>query len=129
MIVKLTTWLLKRSNLSKKDRMLLTNAILDKLYAIPTRDIITLNEEGRLLVNNVPLDHEKTIQLRDSARAALNSQVRNLVKSQVAYKAVTMGVHKSKDIDELYFAKAAIWWGQQEDDLLKLLAGQEDLEQ
>lgn len=129
MIVKFTIWLLNRSNVSKDDRLLLTNAILDKLYAIPTRDIINLNEEGRLLVNNVPLDHEKTIQLRDSARAMLHSNARKMVKAQVAFNAVKMGVHKAKNTDEIFFAKAALWWGQQEDELYSLLAGEDVLEQ
>lgn len=123
-IVKLAVWLLNRSSISIIDRLVLTNAILDKLATIQSDDIIKLDENGTLLLNGRPLDYEQARLLRESARAVLNSTARSVVRKQVEYLAVTIGIHKADKPEQMLFGKAAIWWGQQEDNLYKLLSGE-----
>lgn len=105
-----------------KDRHLLINAILDKLAALPLRDIIYVNEDGLLVINEKIVDVEETKLLRESAKVALSNKSLNLVRSQVLYQAYTFGVNSSTNFEQLYFGKAAVWWGQEEDKKLKLLA-------
>lgn len=120
--VKLAQFLLKQ-NLSPELRMSLTTTILENLHALPFRDIILVNEKNILLVNGRQLDLEQTIQLRESARGALQSVALNLINDQVLFNAVTLGVHKVERPEQMMFSRAAIWWGQQQHSLLKLLAG------
>ena len=125
-LVNIIVKLLQKSNLSLEDRNNLTTAVLDKLEALPLRAIIENNEEGILLVNGREVDLEKAGMLRTNAKSLLESPLHKLIHQQVAFKAITMGVHKVKTVEEMIFARAALWWGQQEISLLKLLAGQEE---
>lgn len=124
---KFAIWLLKRSDITLSDRHLLTNSVLDKLAALPLRDIIVINESS-LIVNGKVLSREEVMQLRESAKAALGSRALGLIRDQVLYKAYTFGVNTSINFDQVYFAKAAVWWGQEEDKILNALAsiGNED---
>lgn len=123
--VKLAQFALKRADLSLEDRNKLTIHILKKLDAFPLRDMIVSNEEGKLLVNGRTLSAEGARQLRESARGALRSQARKFVHDQVLFTAITMGVHSLEKVEQSYFCRAAIWYGQQEDLILATLA-QED---
>jgi hypothetical protein len=121
--VRLACYLLNRSDISIEDRNLLTTCLLDKLAALPLRDMITTNEEGNLLVSGRQIDIDIAKKLRESARAALNSYALNLVREQVTYESVVTGVHKALNADQILFGKAAIWCQQQEVKWLKTLAG------
>lgn len=120
--VKLAQYLL-RQNLSQELRLKLMSSILDNLQALPFRDIISVDDKGSLLVNGRKLDIEQTIQLRESATSALQSTALKLVTDQVLFNAVTLGVHKVERPEQMIFSRAAIWWGQQQHELLKLLSG------
>lgn len=121
--IRLATWILKRERFSLEETALFTSFILDKMGALPFRDIITTNEEGILLVRGRSLDIETARLLRDGARGFLDSPVRRFIYDQVLYEAVTLGVHKAEDAKQLVFSRAAIWFGQQEENLARLLAG------
>lgn len=123
-LVRTTIKLLNNTALSLADRSLLSTAILRKLGALPTGDIITVNESNEILVNGVLLEFESARALREGARAALNNQALRIVRQQVAFNAIKIGVHKAESDSQLYFGRAALWWGQQQDDLLMTLAGQ-----
>lgn len=124
--VKLTGWLLKR-DLSLEDRNALIIHILDSLAALPLRDIIKFDTDGSLTVNDRPLTFEQARSLRESARAALNNQALKLVHDAVLFKAIALGVHTVEKTEQMVFGRAAIWWGQQQDRIIRLLA-QEDSE-
>jgi len=98
----------------------LTNQLLTSIHSLPTRAIITVNE-GKLFIRGVPLELEKAIALRDSANAVLNNPAYKAVHDQVLYQAVSLGVHQAQTTEQVQFAKAAIWYGQQEVELLKTL--------
>jgi len=120
-LVKLIVWLL-RKELSLKNRSILLSAVLEKTGTLPIYNIITTNEQGTLFINGNQVDMEKAIQLRESARGALNNQARRVVKEQVRYLAVTQGIHNSNSFEQLFFSKAAIWLEQEEDKIFNALA-------
>ena len=122
-LVHFVVWVLEKVPLKLKHRIILTTAILTKLSALPLRDIIKQTEEG-LEVDGKIIDMEKARLLREGARIALQSQTLSLIRSQVLFKAFQLAAHTSINMEQLFFAKAAIWWGEQEDALLKLLAGE-----
>lgn len=121
-ITKLTVWLLSWIKLSIQNRTLLTAQILSSLQALPLKDIITLDEEGNILVQGRRLKPEQELQLREAARGTLSNQARKLVHDQVLFRAVALGVHTVTTPEQMYFSRAAIWFGQQEIELLKILA-------
>ncbi len=118
--VQFALWLLKRP-LSMECRTLLINAILDRLSAIPLRDIITLSENGSLVINGKELDMEELKIIYQSAIALRNNRVFNLIQDQVLHNALTFGLNSSVTLEMLYTSKAAVWWGQEENKLLKLI--------
>lgn len=116
---------LRNSKMSLEDRSLCTSALLDGLYALPLRSIITFSEQGNLFVNGNLVDPEKAHELRESARAVLHSPARLLVKEQVTYAAVEIGVHKAFNHEHTIFLKAALWYLKEEEDLYKAIARSE----
>lgn len=110
---------LLESDLSLHDRNLLTSALINKLEALPARDIITANEQGVILVNDRPLTQEQSKVLKESALALYENSYRKVIRDCVSWKAITHGIHKSSSIEGLIFSKAAVWWGQQEEVILK----------
>ncbi len=119
--VKLAKFALNRADLSIEDRAALTTQILSSVAALPFRDMIVISEDGSVLVNGHPLEREEIMKLRDSARMVLNSKAMQLIYDQVAFTAVTLGVHTVETERQMFFARASIWWGQQEIKLLKAL--------
>lgn len=121
MLVRLVCWLLKYKKLTTHERGLLTNQVLNSIDALPTRAIITLNE-GKIFIQGVPLDTEKNYVLREAAESALHNPALKFVHDQVLYQAVSLGVHQAQTVEQIQFSKAAIWYGQQELELLKTLS-------
>jgi hypothetical protein len=120
-LVKFTAWLLKK-DLSLKNRSILLSAVLKSSGVLPIYNIITSNDQGSLFINGNQVDMDKAIQLRESARGALNNQARKLVKEQVRYLAVTQGIHNANTFEQLFFSKAAIWLENEENKILEALA-------
>ena len=121
---RLTARLLKNSRLSIEDRVYLTNVLMDKLNIIQISDIIKIEQDGTLLVNGRQLDYEGAKSLKEGAKNLLDSQVRTFLHDEVRYRAIQSGIHKSTAIEDVFFSKAAIWWGEQENEILHLLAGE-----
>lgn len=107
------------------DRALFTAKLLDKMRALPVRDILTTDEQGTLLVNGRSLDPESVIRLRESARVLKESRARKLIKGHIRFLAIKEGVHKASNDEQVLFSKAALWIDEQEDYLLNLLAPEE----
>lgn len=116
-------FILNRVNLSIRDRSELFTAVLTKIVALPLRDIISYNDEGNLLVNGQALEMARALQLRDSAKGALENQAHKIAYEQILYKALEAAAFKTGNPDDLYFYRAAIWWGQEEVKILNVLAG------
>lgn len=121
-VVRVVRWTLKRADLSPKDRNLLTGMLLEKLHAAPLHAILEVNEEGVMLVSGQPLDIEKGRQLQSSAGQALRNPALSLIREQVMYLAFVGSAIKSAEINDMAFYRAALWWCQEVEKLLKLLA-------
>lgn len=120
--IKILSYLLKSSELSDEDRSLLTTLVLDNLHALPIRDIISVNDDGSVVVNGRTLTPEQVLAYKESARGALNNSALKLIHEQVNYVAVSQGIHKANSSKDLLFSQSAIWYGQQEIKKLESLA-------
>lgn len=120
-LIKIILRVLQLSTLSEKDTNLLITGILDKLNALPIRDII-VSSDGQLKINGRPVGIEQAVNLRESAKHALENYAEKLIEEQILFTAITIGVHKADSEKSLMFAKAAIWYEQQRKSFLRLLA-------
>lgn len=107
----------KKADLSLADRSALLSVILDKLKAVPLNDSIVVGN-GTVAINGKQLDTEQIINFKESAIALRDNTARKVLHEEVRYLATNMGVYKSVTLDELVFAKAALWCLNQEDELL-----------
>jgi hypothetical protein len=121
---KLAMFVLNYTDLSDKDRSVLTARILDKLGALPIRDIIQVNAEGQLLINGRIVDMETARALQDSAQGLLENTAFKLINEQTIFASVNTAVHKAETEKQVLFGRAAIWYGQIQMKFIKLLAGQ-----
>lgn len=121
MFIRFITWLLARKKLSTGERNELMSAILNSIDALPLHAIITINE-GKLFIRGIEQDGIKAVQIRESADQALNNIALQAVHEQVLYQAVSLGVHQAHTPEQIQFAKAGIWYAQEEMKLLRTLA-------
>ena len=124
LIAKLVILALK-SKLSVEDKSLIMTALIENLKILPICGIIKIDEQGKIFVNNKELDYETAIQLRESAKQMLVSNARRLIKEQVSWLAVNLGVHQALNPEQVLFAKASLFNQQEEDKLLRMLAQEE----
>lgn len=122
MIARFASWALRHARLSQEDRMLLTNQLLSTVGALPLHATFTVDEAGKLLMRGVPLEYEQAVVLRESANNILHSTAWKMVREQVLYEAISKGVHEALNNDQVLFSKAAIWFQQQQENTLKVLA-------
>ena len=122
---KLAVWLLKRIDLTKENRILLTTQLLSNLKALPLTDPLEMASDGSLKINGRSLNMEEARSLRESAKVALTNPAIKLTREHVAYAAITIGVHQAMNNDQTYFAKTALWYHQQLLKQLQVLAGEE----
>lgn len=114
--------LAKNKLLSNEERQMLTAMLLDKLGALPLHAKLKVDETGKVFVNGRSLDIETADRLKQAAVAMQTNAARNLVKEAVTFMAIVDGVHKNISPDMGLFAKAALWWLQEEDTLYAMLA-------
>ena len=95
---------------------------------MPLRDLIVLDRSGVLFIKGEPVDPELRRKLQDSAIVALDNAAEILVEDQALHEALKLGIISSTRNEELFFAKAVIWWGQKRRQFLELLANKQDLE-
>lgn len=109
--------------LTMQQRTKLVGAMLDGLNAVPIQDVIEV-KEGRMYVEGKPIDYEKSVILRDAARAMRGNQARELVRDQIAAEAGKRGIVQGDTPEKLYFYRAALWSMQAEQELYEALAGE-----
>lgn len=124
-VTSVTNYALKRVNLTIEQRNSIVTNVLDALDALPLKDIITTSPEGELSINGRPVSLEVAQKLRESALAAVDNTALKVIKEQVAFAAVALGVHTVESERQMLFARAAIWYHQQLDKHLKILAVKE----
>lgn len=113
---------MKSRSWTTEERSLFTASALTELGALPLHATIKTDESNQLLIRGIPLDYEKALQLRASAQNVLQSAAWRVVKEQVLYEAITKGVYEGLNSDQILFSKSAIWFSQQEEKMLKVLA-------
>lgn len=121
-VVRLVCRLLKR-DLSVENKNLLTTTIVEKIGALPLRDMIVITESAEILVNGVPLEYDQAVRLREGAKTALTNPALKLVWDQVRYEAFVGSASVGRTPEDLYFYRTAIWNGEQERKYLRILAG------
>ncbi len=125
MLNRFAIWLIEQTlkdSLSLEEKNRLIAHILTNLHALPISSIITTNEAGEILLNGSSLSLEKVRLLRESARTALSNPALKIINQEVLFSAVTGGLHKAITPEDLYFYRAAIWFSQQLEAQLKILA-------
>lgn len=115
---------LKKKTLSVEERQLCTALLLDRLGALPLRAKIVVDETGKVFVNGRTLEAEHATRLKQAAVAMRNNAARNLVRETVTFMAITDGVHKNINPEMGLFAKAALWFLQEENALYDTLASE-----
>ena len=124
-VVWITNYSLSHSRLSLEQRNNIVTHILDSLRALPISSIIMV-KDGEMMLNGRSLDFDKIAQLKESASVALDNQALKIVLNEVLYTAVVGGLHKAVISEDLYFYRAAIWFGQKLEDQLKILAQRQE---
>lgn len=119
--VRLACLLLKQP-LTLQQRTRLVGAILESNNAVPLSDVITLDQDGTMVIENKRIDLEKAIQIRESARGVLENEARKYVQNQVASIAGKRGIAEGDTPEKLYFYRAALWWGRMEQEIYEKLA-------
>lgn len=112
----------KQKMLSTEERQILTAMLLDRLGALPLHATITVDNTGGVVVNGRSLSLERADQLKQAAVAMKLNAARNLVRETVTFLAIKDGVYKNVNPEMGLFAKAALWFSQEEDTLYDLLA-------
>lgn len=95
---------------------------LETLSTLPLRDIISISEDGELFLQGKAVGMGEVLNLRESAAMALNNKAFNLIREQVQYESFVGAATKAVTGEDLIFYRAALWWGQQMEHHLKLLA-------
>lgn len=119
---KLAVLLLKSSRIGNEERQLLTSALLDKLGALPLRGRITMDETGQIFVNGKQMDFETAKLFHESATSMIRNFARRFVREQVIFMAIQKGVHENISPEQGLFAKAALWFYQEEEELYRQFA-------
>lgn len=123
--IKLVKWLMTR-DLTLDQRNSLVINILDNLGALPIYDIIDVSNTGQILIDGRELDIEKARILREGAKIVIDNPAFKITNERVLYQAVTMGVHNVENPSQMLFARAAIWYGQRMNEILRTLAGTDE---
>lgn len=119
--VRLACLLLKQP-LTLQQRTRLVGAILESNNAVPLTDVISVGQDGTMVIENKRIDLEKAIQIRESARGVLENEARKYVQNQVASIAGKRGIAEGDTPEKLYFYRAALWWGRMEQEIYEKLA-------
>lgn len=116
--------LLLKAPLSLKSRTKLLNSITVQLKPVPLEEVIKFKDDGTLLINKRKISAEEFLEIRESAKALLNNRLRLTIREQVASIAGKRGVLEGDTPEKLFFYRAALWFGMQEEELLRTLAGE-----
>lgn len=98
------------------------NSTLDTLAMLPVKNIIEKSDDGSLIIRGKKLNFEEERLLRESANTLRLNRAFGLIQDEILYIAMTYAVNGTTNFEQLYCSKMAVWWGQQENKLLKDLA-------
>ncbi len=110
------------------DVALCTGALLDKMRAVTLRDTISIDADtGRMYIRgNLVKDVDVQRRVFHQAKEMRRNIVRKLVREKIEFMAAEIALHKSTDLWDIVFGKAALWALQEEDRLYKAIADSEE---
>jgi hypothetical protein len=79
----------------------------------------------QILVDGKPVHFEKSRAIARAAKAISENLARRFVRETVIFMAIKKGVHENMSPEEGLFAKAALWFMQEEDILYRSFAESE----
>lgn len=123
-ISKLVVWLLRHKQLLGESRSRVMDALLTNFNAVKIRDVIDRNEVGNLVINGRELSNEETNYFIQSCIAYRDSNARKVLRDQAVYEATKMGIHNGLTPETIQFAKAVLWWYQEQERLLNYILGE-----
>lgn len=121
-IIRILGAMLRKDSLTAEERSLLTTLALEKIGALPIRDTIVVSDGGSVTVNGRTLEHDEAQRLSLAARSALSNRALSLIFDQVAYSAITGGIHRFENPESIRFSKSSLWFCQQATAWLQSLA-------
>lgn len=124
-LITLLLRLLKSKQLSEADRARVLNSLLASVQALPVREIITYDLDGTMIVNGRKLTTEQAISMKQAATSLQNNRFYRLIKEQIAWEAIKMGIHQSHVFDAVLMSKSALWIQSEEMKLIRNVAGEE----
>lgn len=119
---KLALYLLKKKNLSEKNRAKILGALLDNIGALPLRGTLRFDENGTISINGKELTVEQAVILRESVVSLKSSFARQVINEQLRFLAIELGVHQGVTLERIIFSKAALWILEEEKKILDHIA-------
>ena len=130
MRAKLAHWLLRKvlsGKLELSEKNLLFGLIIERMDAYPLSAILYTDDLGQLILKGEVVDLDKAKQLYMSANDAIDNKAEQLIDLQMLWEATVNGILDGDSPEKLLFFRAAIWWHQQRQRYLRLLAQREGL--
>lgn len=124
LLCKLSVWLLKSKRLDNESKSVVLNALLSNMNALPISDILSFDLQGSLKLNGKPLTIEQAVSIKEGAVSLKNNATYRLIKEQIAFKAVNMGIHNAINLDMVLFSKAVLWVQEREVELIESLSSE-----
>ena len=93
-IAKFVVFILRHKRLSGEAKAICTSALLDNFNFLPICDIITFDTQGTIQIRGRSLEPEQVKVFAESARLYKDSFAKRIIREQVAFEAVKMGVHQ-----------------------------------
>ena len=107
----------KKASLTLEDKNALLSAIQNKLMVLPLNDSI-ISRPGMIIINGKQLELDQMVSFTESCKVLKDNFAHKIFKEQVKYLALNMGIVKSVSLDELFFAKSALWYIDNEEKLI-----------
>lgn len=107
---------------------MLTAALLDQLGALPLHANIMVDDVGTIFVGGRALNLETAKRMHEASKSMLNNFARRFVREQVMFMAIEKGVFENLSPEQGLFAKAVLWFYQEEEKLYKMFAQNESEE-
>ncbi len=118
------TWLLgllKEVRVTKKNKGRILSSLLDNVHAVQISEVIRFDEQGGIHLDGKLLSKEEHIAFLTSVESLSNSFALKYIRNQIARECVKIGVYQAMNEDQILFAKAALWYQQEENKLLQTI--------
>ncbi len=123
MLARLIVFLM--NHLSVKGRTIVVNAVINRA-GLPIRSIITTDGSHRILIQGKPVSVEQAASLRAGAIALRSNPTLKVIRDQVRFLAIDRGFLQTDEPIQQLSYKMALWYAQEETQLIDMLAGAQD---